>query len=349
MHIAQIAPLVESVPPRAYGGTERVVAWLTEELMRRGHRVTLFASGDSRTTARLVAPCPRALRLDPSRPDSLPLHVALIGDVLARADEFDIIHSHVDVVGFVLDRAVRTPVVHTLHGRLDLPVLRPAVARFPGMPVVSISDAQRRGLAGVDVAWAATVHHGLPLDAIPFDPRGGAGGYLAFLGRMSREKRPDLAIEVANRLQLPLKIAAKVDPIDVDYFEREVRPLLESPYVEYIGEVDETQKHAFLRGARCLLFPIDWPEPFGLVMIEALACGTPVVARPYGSAPEIIEDGVTGYLADSVAELARAVKRVDLIDRATCRRQAEARFSVRHMTDGYERVYGTLVSARRAA
>jgi len=349
MHIAQVAPLVESVPPHGYGGTERVVAWLTEELVRRGHRVTLFASGDSRTSARLVAPYPRALRLDADRPDSVPLHVALLADVIARVAEFDVIHAHADVLGFLLDRAAPGPVVHTLHGRLDLPALRPVFARFPDTAVVSISDHQRRPLAGLDVSWVATVHHGLPVNDVPFDPAGGNGGYLAFLGRMSPEKRPDLAIEVARRLGMPLRIAAKVDAADVDYFEREVRPLLDSPLVEFIGEVDETSKHAFLSGARCLLFPIDWPEPFGLVMIEALACGTPVVARPAGSVPEIVEDGVTGYLGETVGELARAVKRIDLIDRATCRRRAEERFSVGRMTDDYEAIYRSVATRRRAA
>jgi glycosyltransferase involved in cell wall biosynthesis len=350
MHIAQIAPLVESVPPESYGGTERVVAWLTEELIRRGHRVTLFASGDSHTRATLVAPYPRALRLDPACPDPLPLHVAMLADVIARAGEFDVIHSHADVIGLLLDAAVRTPVVHTLHGRLDLPVLRPLFARLPRARVVSISDAQRGGLAGIDVNWTATVHHGLPMDDIPFDEGGGRGGYLAFLGRMSREKRPDLAIEVARRLGLPLKLAAKIDRIDEEYFEREVRPLLDDPLVEFVGEVDEMGKRAFLHDALCLLFPIDWPEPFGLVMIEALACGTPVVARPLGSAAELVEDGVTGYLAESVGEMARAVKRIDLLDRATCRRRAEERFSITRMADEYETVYRALAaSGRRVA
>ncbi|HEV8614450.1 MAG TPA: glycosyltransferase family 4 protein [Methylomirabilota bacterium] len=347
MHIAQVAPLVESVPPHGYGGTERVVAWLTEELVRRGHRVTLFASGDSRTSARLVAPYPRALRLDAERPDSVPLHVALLADVIARASEFDVIHAHADVLGFLLDRAAPAPVVHTLHGRLDLPALRPVFARFPDTAVVSISNHQRRALADLDVHWVATVHHGLPVTDVPFDPAG--GGYLAFLGRMSPEKRPDLAIEVARRLGIPLRIAAKVDAADAVYFEREMRPLLDSPLVDFVGELDDTRKLAFLRGARCLLFPIDWPEPFGLVMIEALACGTPVVARPAGSVPEIVEDGVTGYLGETVGELARAVKRIDLIDRATCRRRAEERFSVGRMTDDYEAVYRSVAAARRRA
>lgn len=343
MRIAQIAPLYESVPPRLYGGTERVVSWLTEELVRRGHEVTLFAPGDSRTAARLVAPYPRGLRLDPSPPDAVAVHVIELAQAFERAADFDILHSHVDYLAFPFARLVRTPVVHTLHGRLDLRHLVRLFAQFPEAPLVSISNDQRRALATLELNWLSTVPHGLPVDDIPWRPAP-RGGYLAFLGRMSREKRPDLAIEVAKSVGLPLRIAAKVDDPDRRYFDREIRPLLNHPLVEFIGEVDEQQKWEFLGDARCLLFPIDWPEPFGLAMIEALACGTPVVARPCGSVPEVIRDGEVGFLGETVEQLAAAVKRVDVLDRARCRRYAETRFSVSAMTEQYEEVYRRLAA-----
>jgi len=342
MRIAQVAPLYEPVPPHLYGGTERVVSWLTEELVRRGHEVTLFASGDSRTAARLVAPYPRGLRLDPSPPDAVALHVIELAQAFERADDFDILHCHVDYLAFPFGRLVHTPAVHTVHGRLDLRHLVHLFAQFPEAPLVSISDSQRRPLASLRPNWLSTVHHGLPVDEIPWQ-RSSSGGYLAFLGRMSHEKRPDLAIEVAKAVGIPLRIAAKVDDSDRKYFEREIRPLLSHPLVEFVGEVDERQKWSFLGDALCLLFPIDWPEPFGLAMIEALACGTPVVARPCGSVPEVVRDGANGWLGDTVEQLASAIKRIDLIDRATCRRDAETRFSVAAMTDHYERVYRRLV------
>jgi glycosyltransferase involved in cell wall biosynthesis len=343
IRIAQVAPLFESVPPRLYGGTERVVAWLTEELTRRGHHVTLFASGDSRTAARLVASSGRALRLDPARPDVLAAHVRQAGEVLARRDAFDVIHAHIDGLGFLLGRASGLPAVHTMHGRLDLPSILELFATFPEAPLVSISDAQRRPAAGMGLRWVATVPHGLPLDTIPCDPaRGGGGGYLAFLGRLSPEKRPDLAVAIARRLGIPLRIAAKVDPSERAYFEREIAPLLADPLVEYVGEIEDAAKWAFLADALCLLFPIDWPEPFGLAMIEAMACGTPVVARPCGSVPEVVADGVTGFVAETEDDLVAAVKRVDVIDRARCRRHVEERFSVRVMADRYEAVYRAL-------
>lgn len=343
MRIAQVAPLAESVPPHLYGGTERVVSWLTEELVRRGHQVTLFASGDSRTSARLVSPCARALRLDPARPESLAYTVIQLAQLAERAADFDIVHCHVDYLAFLFGRLLVTPVVHTLHGRLDLRDLERVLAAFPDVPLVSISDSQREPVRHLDLRWVATVHHGLPLDRLPA-AGGGRGGYLVFLGRMSAEKRPDLAIAVARRLGLRLKIAAKVDVPDRDYFEREVRPLLRHPLVEFVGEVSDDEKWALLGDARCLLFPIDWPEPFGLAMIEALACGTPVVARPAGSVAEVVRDGENGYIADTVEELAAAVKRIDVIDRARCRRHVEERFSVRTMTDQYEAVYRALAA-----
>jgi glycosyltransferase involved in cell wall biosynthesis len=340
MRIAQVAPLYERVPPAFYGGTERVVAYLTEELVRRGHDVTLFASGDSRTCARLTAPTERALRLDPDARDPLSLHVIELAQVFERAEDFDVIHCHVDYLAFPFARLVGTPTVHTLHGRLDLPHLVPLFRHFHDVPVVSISDAQRAPLRHLRPAWRGTVYHGLPLEAFPFSPRGGS--YLAFLGRIAPEKRPDLAIEVAKRVGLPLKIAAKVDPADRAYFEREIAPLLDHSLVEFVGEIGDAGKGAFLGGALALLFTIDWPEPFGLVMIEAMACGTPVIARPCGSVPEVLDPGLTGFLADTVEELVDAVKRVDTIDRAACRRHVERRFAVERMADDYEAIYRSL-------
>jgi glycosyltransferase involved in cell wall biosynthesis len=343
MRIAQVAPLYESVPPRLYGGTERVVAWLSDALVRRGHQVTLFASADSTTSARLVACAPRGLRLDPDAPDPLLAHLAELGAVARRLEEFDVVHSHVDVLALALGHRAGAPVVHTLHGRLDLPGLAATHAAFAGAPLVSISDRQRAPLAGVPLDWRATVYHGLDVDAIPVPTGGGAGGYLAFLGRLSPEKGPRTAIEVAHAVGIPLRIAAKTDPVDRAYFERELRPLIDGTFIQYVGEIADEEKWKFLGEALCLLFPIDWPEPFGLAMIEALACGTPVVARPAGAVPEVITDGETGWLGDTVADLAAAVRHVDRLDRARCRAVARARFSVAAMTDGYERVYRGLL------
>jgi glycosyltransferase involved in cell wall biosynthesis len=336
MRIAQVAPLYESVPPKLYGGTERVVSWVTDELVRRGHDVTLFASGDSRTSARLVAPCRRSLRLDPARPDPIAFHTIELAHAFDRACEFDVIHCHVDSLAFPFGRLVSTPTVHTLHGRLDLRHVVQVLAEFRDVPIVSISHAQRDPVRHLPLNWAATVHHGLPVQTVPFHPE--PGRYLAFLGRISPEKGAHVAIEVAKRVGLPLRIAAKVDPADQSYFEQ-IRPLLNHPLVEFIGEVADDEKWRFLGEALALIFPIDWPEPFGITIIEALACGTPVVARPAGSVPELLRDGRTGYVGDSVEDLVVAVKRVDLIERALCRREVEERFSVDAMTDRYEAVY----------
>ncbi len=346
MRIAQVAPLVERVPPQGYGGTERVVSWLTEELVRRGHHVTLFASGDSKTAAELVAPCRRALRLDPSRARALAWHVIELDQAFQRARDgaFDLVHGHVDYLAFPFGHLLDTPVLHTLHGRLDQRDTLRVLAQFRDVPLVSISDSQRRPARALGLRWVATVHHGLPVEEIPFQPAGGRGGYLAFLGRMSREKRPDLAIAVATRLGLPLRIAAKIDKADQQYFEREIQPLLANPLVDFVGEVNDGDKWSFLGDALCLLFPIDWPEPFGVAMIEALACGTPVVTRPVGAASEVIRGGEVGFLADTVDELVTAVKRIDVIERARCRSHVEEAFSVRAMVDRYEAVYRTLVS-----
>jgi glycosyltransferase involved in cell wall biosynthesis len=348
MRIAQVAPLYEPVPPVLYGGTERVVSFLTEELVRRGHDVTLFASGDSTTAARLVAVTKHAVRVDAAnREDLNAAHVRQLGMVFGNADAFDVIHCHVDFQAFPFTRLVRPPVVHTVHGRLDLPYLEPVFGEFRDVPIVSISDAQRAPLAALRPTWAGTVYHGIPLALYPF--RRGPGRYLAFLGRIAPEKRPEVAIEVAVRAGLPLKIAAKVDAVDRLFFEQRVRPLLDHPLVEFVGEIDDREKARFLGDAIALLFPIDWPEPFGLVMIEAMACGTPVVASRCGSVPEVVTPGRTGFIADTVDGLVDAVTRVHQIDRAECRRHAERRFSVARMADGYEAVFERLCAPARAA
>jgi glycosyltransferase involved in cell wall biosynthesis len=348
MRIAQVAPLFESVPPRLYGGTERVVSYLTEDLVRRGHDVTLFASGDSETSATLVPIVERAMRFDTARRDVLSAEfIRQLGLVFGRASDFDIIHCHVDYLAYPFGALVPTPTVHTIHGRLDVPHLRPLYRQFRDVPFVSISDAQRAPLDGLGVHWAGTVYHGLPVERYAFAARD--QGYLAFLGRLSPEKQADLAIEIARRVGLPLKIAAKVDPADQEYFDQVIVPLLDDPLVEFLGEIGDAEKPAFLGGAQALLFPIDWPEPFGLVMIEAMACGTPVIARPCGSVPEVVVHGQTGFLGDTLIELTEAVKRVDEIDRTACRRHVEAHFSVRRMGEEYERVYHRLGARRRAA
>ncbi len=347
MRIAQVAPLYERVPPFQYGGTERVVAYLTDELVCRGHSVTLFASGDSETTAKLVAPAPRALRLDPDAPDTLAPHVLELAQVFEHAASFDLIHCHVDYLAFPFARLTGASTVHTLHGRLDLPYLVPIFRHFRDLPLVSISDTQRAPLKDLGLTWVGTVHHGVPLARFPYSPRGGR--YLAFLGRISPEKRPDLAIAVAKQVGIPLKIAAKVDAVDREYFEREIRPLLDHPLIEFLGEIGTDTKAEFLGNALALLFPIDWPEPFGLVMIEAMACGTPVIARRRGAVAEVIVDGRTGLMADTLEELVEAVRRVETLERAACRRHVEERFSVERMADGYETIYRRLVARARVA
>jgi len=343
LRIAQVAPLYESVPPKLYGGTERVVSYLTEELVRRGNHVTLFASGDSVTSAELHAGYPEALRLSGQvnvAAHGTGLHLPMLSEVYDHADEFDVIHAHLDYWTFNLARLVATPTVTTLHGRLDLEDLHPIYNSYNDLPLISISDAQRRPLPSMN--WVATVHHGVPREHLHFNPNGGR--YLAFLGRIAPEKRPDIAIEVARKAGIPLKIAAKVDEVDREYFKTTIEPMIQAPSVEYIGEINETQKSEFLGNALALLFTIDWPEPFGLVMIEAMACGTPVIARPCGSVPEVMRDGVTGFIASEFDDLVAAVKKVDTLSRQACREEYEHRFAVDVMAEKYERIYRELIA-----
>jgi glycosyltransferase involved in cell wall biosynthesis len=343
VRIAQLAPLFESVPPRGYGGTERVVAYLTDALQASKHEVTLFASGDSQTTAELCAGSPRALRLDPQREDPIASHLVMIERAFERANDFDIIHAHLDYLTFPTARRCEVPVVTTLHGRLDLPWMPRVLAEFDEQRVISISKAQREQLP--DANWVGTVHHGLPHDLYHFH-QVGSGGYLAFVGRISIEKRVDRAIEIAVKSGVPLRIAAKVDPSDEVYFRTNIEPLLANPLVEYVGELADEDKNDFIGNAKALVFPIDWPEPFGLAMIEALACGTPVIAWPHGSVPEIITDGVSGRIVPDVDAAVRAVGEIDDIDRRRCRAEFETRFSAERMARDYVKIYMKVLSGR---
>jgi glycosyltransferase involved in cell wall biosynthesis len=341
MRIAQIAPLAESVPPKLYGGTERVVSWLTEELVGLGHDVTLFASGDSRTSAKLVPVCPRALRLSRPRPDPAAACAVLLEAVAERAADFDVIHCHMDWVHLPLLRRLRTPFLTTLHGRLDLPDLPLTAQHFSDAPFVSISQRQRAPLPGLN--WLATIHHGLPPDLLKLSER--AEGYLAFLGRIAPEKGPDVAIRVAHAAKLPLRIAAKVPRAENRYFNETIKPLLDQNNVEFVGEVNDRQKQTFLGNAAALLFPIDWPEPFGLVMIEAMACGTPVIAWSRGSVPEVIEGGVTGFIVESEAEAVAAIGHIRGLDRRHIRERFDQRFTARRMAEEYVASYRLLAQA----
>jgi glycosyltransferase involved in cell wall biosynthesis len=346
MRIAQVSPLIEPVPPRLYGGTERVVSYLTEELVRLGHRVTLFASGDSETAAELVPCARRALRLDPAVRDPLAYQVLQLEAVRRRAREFDVIHFHTDYLAFPLLRAIDGASLTTLHGRLDLPDLQPLYGEFDDMPLVSISHDQRKPLP--EANWVGTVHHGIPRDLYAFQPCP-RGGYLAFLGRISPEKRPDRAISIAKAAGVSLKIAAKVDRVDDAYFRSEIAPLLDDPLIDFIGEVDDAGKSEFLGNARALLFPIDWPEPFGLTMIEAMACGTPVIAWPCGAVREVVDHGVTGLLVDSLEAAVAAVRDVASLPRRSVRRRFERRFLARRMATEYQAIYHRLAGVRPSA
>lgn len=342
MRIAQVAPLIEPVPPPTYGGTERVVSYLTEELVRLGHDVTLFASADSRTAATLVPVCARAVRRDPNCRDPLAHYAVQIELLMTRLHEFDIVHYHTGFLHFSLARRRSVPYVTTMHGRLDLPEFPRMFDQFPDVPLVSISDAQRRPLPHAN--WRETVYHGLPEDdLLPFSPR--SDGYVVFVGRISPEKRVDRAIEIATRAGLPLKIAAKVDSADRTYFTREIEPLLDTPGVEFIGEIGEQQKGALLGGAQALLFPIDWPEPFGMVVIEALACGTPVVAWNHGSVPELITPGVTGFIVQDMEEAIAAARRSATLDRHACRQSFLDRFTAGRMARDYVALYERLAES----
>jgi glycosyltransferase involved in cell wall biosynthesis len=338
MRIAEVAPLYESVPPKLYGGTERVVSYLTEELVKQGHDVTLFASGDSTTRAELVPACDRALRLDPNCEDSLACHMVLLEEVFQRALDFDVIHFHIDYLHFPFSSRFAVDHATTLHGRLNISDLARLYKYFPETPLISISNSQREPLR--DVNWAATVYHGLPTGLLGFVEQ--PSGYLAFLGRISPEKRVDRAIEIAIRSGLPLKIAAKVDRADKEYFESCIRTKLDHPMVEYIGEIGEHEKQEFLGGARALLFPVDWPEPFGLAMIEAMACGTPVIAFRRGSIPEVVDEGSTGVIVDDVDAAVAAVEPTSLMSRQRCRAQFEKRFTAARMAQDYVSVFRSL-------
>jgi glycosyltransferase involved in cell wall biosynthesis len=345
MRIAQIAPLTESVPPRLYGGTERVVSFLTEELVAMGHDVTLFASGDSRTRADLVAGWPCALRFDPSIRDANAPHMLMMEQVCRQAAEFDVLHFHVDYWSFSLFGRQSTPFMTTLHGRLDLPELAPLFDCFPNVPLISISDAQRLPLP--EANFIETVYHGLPVDLLT--PRRVAPRYLAFLGRICPEKRPDIAIRIARRVGMPLKLAAKIDRVDEEYFRDMIQPMIDGTNVELIGEINDAEKPDFLSGAVGLLLPIDWPEPFGLVMIEAMACGTPVIAFNRGSVPEIIEHGVTGFIVENEEQAVAAVSKLERLSRSTIRQRFERRFTARRMAEEYVSLYHRLAVKARPA
>jgi glycosyltransferase involved in cell wall biosynthesis len=345
MRIAQIAPLTEAVPPKLYGGTERVVSFLTEELVAMGHDVTLFASGDSVTDARLEAVWPCALRFDPTIRDTYAPVMLMLEQIARRADEFDVLHFHLDYWPFSIFSRLHTPFMTTLHGRLDLPELQPIFDCFSDVPLVSISDSQRVPLPQAN--FISTVHHGLPHDLLT--PQGGPRDYLAFLGRICPEKRPDRAIRIALASGMKLKIAAKVDRVDQAYYENEIKPMLDGDQIELIGEIGDREKSAFLSGAKGLLLPIDWPEPFGLVMIEAMACGTPVIAFAAGSVPEVVEHGRTGFIVADEASAIAAVGRLDSLSHDGIRARFEQRFTARRMAEDYVALYRHLAIRKRPA
>jgi glycosyltransferase involved in cell wall biosynthesis len=343
MKIAQVSPLYESVPPKFYGGTERIVSYLTEELVNQGHEVTLFASGDSQTKAQLVAPCQEALRLNKECVDQFAHHILELEMVQQRMEAFDVVHYHIDYCHFPLSRRSPTPQCTTLHGRLNLPDLQPLYREYQDMPVISISNSQRLPLP--QAHWLKTVYHGIPADL--YQPSEAEGKYLAFMGRISPEKRLDRAIDIAKRAGIPLKVAAKIDKVDQEYFDLQIRHLLDDPLIEFIGEIGDAGKGDFLSNALALLFPIDWPEPFGLVMIEAMACGTPVIAYRNGSVPEIICPGENGFIVHSRQEAADAVNKIHLISRKNCRNVFDDRFTAARMAQNYSSLYDQLVGSRK--
>jgi glycosyltransferase involved in cell wall biosynthesis len=352
MRIALVSPLYESVPPNHYGGTERVIAALADELVAQGHHVSLFASGGSRTNATLVPVVPAPLRTTMSRTELIEvaphLHLQMLADVYRSSRQFDIVHAHTDIWTLPFIRSADVPTVITMHGRLDLDTVQRVFPLYPDTPLVSVSDAQRAPLDHFPMRWIGTVHNGLPLDRyLAASEHSGARDYLAFIGRLTPEKRPDLAVEVARRAGLPLRVAAKVDPLDEDYWREEIQPLFEREGVEYLGELSEHDKPAFLAGARAMVFPIDWPEPFGLVMIESLAAGTPVVALRRGSVPEIVHHGISGWIADDVDDMVRGVEVADRFSRHECRRRAQD-FTAERMAKGYVRIYHEVIARHRS-
>jgi glycosyltransferase involved in cell wall biosynthesis len=342
MKIAQIAPLYEAVPPKLYGGTERIVYYLTEELVELGNEVSLFASGDSKTKARLIANVDIALRLDLTCEDPLAPHIVQMQEVIDRLDEFDLLHFHTDYLHFPVTSSLKIPCLTTLHGRLDIKDLANVYNKFSSQKVVSISDSQRAPISQAN--FIGTVYHGLPIDL--YEPGEGKGDYLVFLGRISPEKGVDTAIQIAIGSKMRLKIAAKVDHVDKQFFERRIQPLFDHPLIEFIGEINETQKARLLGGAKAMLFPINWPEPFGLVMIEAMACGTPVIAFRNGSVPEVIDEGQSGFIVNTVKEAVKAVSKIDRLSRASVRELFEKRFSSKRMAKDYLRLYSSLLSGR---
>lgn len=346
MRIAQIAPLYESVPPQKYGGTERIVSYLTEDLVALGHEVTLFASGDSVSKAEIISPCEKSLRLHSGYEHHHIPHFLMFEELRRRMSNFDILHFHTEHLHFPLIRSLSTPTVTTLHGRLDVPALVPLFQEYNEVPLVSISQSQRAPIPGAH--WRATIHHGLPENLYRFNPK--PDEYAAFLGRMSLQKRPDRAIEIAKRADVPLKLAAKVDPLEGDYYATHIKPLIDShANVEFIGEINDSEKNEFLGNASVLLFPIDWPEPFGLVMIEAMACGTPVISFRQGAAPEVITEGVTGFLVDSIEEAVEKMKLIPSFDRLKCHEAFRQRFSTTQMVKSYLSVYEELIDGRHSA
>lgn len=342
MRIAQVSPLYESTPPKYYGGTERIVSYLTEELVSQGHDVSLFASGDSVTAARLIAPCKEALRLSKEKADPVAYHLVQLQMVLDKVSEFDIIHFHTDYYHYPVTNIIREQNITTLHGKLSIPGLDEVYKLYRHLPLVSISDSQRKPVPFAN--WVGTVYHGLPEQLLKFHAE--PGDYLAFIGRISPEKGVDKAIEIAVKSEIPLKIAAKIDKEDQDYYEKEIKHLLNHPLIEYVGEIGEQEKDDFLGNAMVMLFPINWEEPFGLVMIESMACGTPVIAFKRGSVPEVIDEGISGFVVNTADEAVSALKNISSVNRHLCRKRFEERFSVKRMTEDYLKIYENIINEK---